>query len=259
MVSRSLGPLIVGHAAAAPALSGEPRFLSETVVMVVRRRKDEGLGRMGVFVCPAWTVLPKSEAQTGLFDVLLLLLDSEKLLELNEDRNWEDYFRQPRSMRPNPAQGEEINELSAELLREEGDTAAAVHLLRTLRQAPSNPVPSAGRLSSALPRPLRRAVDLMRERGGETLSLDQLAEHTGIGKCGLVRSFRRHTGLSPHQLQINLRIEEAKRRVRQALELSETALDLGFYDQSHFTTSFGRYLGMSPARYRSYFQQDGER
>jgi AraC-like DNA-binding protein len=65
-----------------------------------------------------------------------------------------------------------------------------------------------------------------------------------------VRSFKDAYGLTPHAYHLNLRVNEAKARLRMDGDLATVALDAGFCDQSHFTRVFTRCVGMPPAAYQ---------
>ena len=84
-------------------------------------------------------------------------------------------------------------------------------------------------------------------------SLVELAELAGgVHPTYLLRSFRRVYHESPGAFARRLRIEQACRRLRARglVSLAELAAELGFADQSHFTRTFKRIVGMSPGAYR---------
>lgn len=97
---------------------------------------------------------------------------------------------------------------------------------------------------------LRRVEEHLRSCWTETISLEELSTVAGLSKHHLVRAFREAYGLTPHAYHLNLRVNEAKIRLRQGQDLAWVALDSGFYDQSHFTRVFTRCVGMTPAAYQ---------
>lgn len=64
------------------------------------------------------------------------------------------------------------------------------------------------------------------------------------------RAFKSHTGLSPGDYKTLLRLNRAKKLIRQGCVLTEVGMDCGFYDQSHFIHTFRRFLGVTPRMYR---------
>lgn len=99
----------------------------------------------------------------------------------------------------------------------------------------------------------QRQVALAREyldrAFAESVSLKQLAQLAGLSPFHLLRSFRDQVGLTPGAYQIQLRVREARRLLRNGLPIAETAAALGFADQSHLTRHFQRIVGTSPGRY----------
>ncbi|ADD69222.1 transcriptional regulator, AraC family [Denitrovibrio acetiphilus DSM 12809] len=81
------------------------------------------------------------------------------------------------------------------------------------------------------------------------ISLDALAERFRQNRFHLLRSFRNAYGLPPHAYQMNLRIQRAKEMLRLGSSISETALAVGFTDQSHFHRMFRKLTAATPGEY----------
>lgn len=83
-------------------------------------------------------------------------------------------------------------------------------------------------------------------------SLDDMAKLAFISKYHLIRLFKRETGLTPHQFQMQNRIRKAQKLLEKsgAVSIAETALAAGFYDQSHFIRHFEKLTGLTPTDYR---------
>ena len=96
-----------------------------------------------------------------------------------------------------------------------------------------------------------RAVGLFRARFGEKVSVAQAARHVGVSVNQLERLFRRTVGESPQRCLLNIRIEQASRRLREShASMAEVAQACGFYDQAHFSRMFSGAAGCSPSAYR---------
>ena len=122
-----------------------------------------------------------------------------------------------------------ILELLAECSRSEGEAS------------PSHP-----------PRWLHRACELLRDRFSENLSLGEVAAVVRISADHLARSFRRHNACTMGEYVRRLRVEFACSRLAVSeVPLAQVALDAGFTDQSHFTKTFKRHLGLTPAAFRN--------
>jgi len=98
-------------------------------------------------------------------------------------------------------------------------------------------------------RAVRRALELLRSRLAEPVSLDDLAAHTGLDKFHLCRAFRAQVGLPPHRYLTQLRIARAKQLLAAGVKPSDVAPQIGMYDQSQLNRHFRRIVGTTPARY----------
>ncbi|GGX13923.1 AraC family transcriptional regulator [Aquimarina muelleri] len=83
----------------------------------------------------------------------------------------------------------------------------------------------------------------------EEVSTNDLSNLTGISEYGLIKSFKQHYQLPPHQYLVNLRIEKAKKLLAERLSATEVAYQSGFFDQSHFTRHFKKIIGMTPKQF----------
>ncbi|MEZ4449036.1 MAG: AraC family transcriptional regulator [Nannocystaceae bacterium] len=126
----------------------------------------------------------------------------------------------------------------AERLALEVAVVEAVAALASLRDVRPDP-----------PRPVRRALEYLRERLGDSITLADLADHAGLDKFHLCRAFRAQVGMPPHRYLTHLRIARAKELLRRGVRASEVAPLVGLYDQAQLTRHFRRLVGTTPARY----------
>ena len=95
------------------------------------------------------------------------------------------------------------------------------------------------------------AVQLARERFADKITVGQMASAAGMTVSQLERGCRRVLGLTPKQLIMRFRVEEALRLLETTdLPLSEIGPRCGYYDQSAFTRHFRRVVGFGPAGWR---------
>lgn len=94
------------------------------------------------------------------------------------------------------------------------------------------------------------AVDLQKD-----LPINSLAKSLDINPYTLIRCFKAVTGITPHAYRMNCRIEQAKALLRQGRDITETALECGFFDQSHFHRHFKAMTTVTPFEYRVNFIQ----
>jgi AraC family transcriptional regulator len=111
------------------------------------------------------------------------------------------------------------------------------------------PLPTSHGLS---PERLQRVRDYVEAHLDEDLSLTMLADIACLSPYHFSRSFKEAVGVGPQRYVIQRRIERAKTLLRRTREpLALIALEAGFGDQSHFTTIFGREMGITPRRFRA--------
>jgi AraC-like DNA-binding protein len=96
-----------------------------------------------------------------------------------------------------------------------------------------------------------RASAFVCERMSEPLRLDQIARALGCSAGHLSRRFRIETGCSLWESVMTARIERAKLLLRHTdWPMAQIASVTGFFDQSHFSTSFRRSTSLTPKQYR---------
>ena len=121
------------------------------------------------------------------------------------------------------------------------------HYLRTYCDCAQ---PRASREHKLAPRDLKRVQELIESRLERKPCLEELAGSLGLSVASFCRRFRNSTGLPPYQYLLHARVARAKQALqRRGQSLSELALSLGFYDQSQFTNTFRKIVGVSPRDY----------
>ena len=126
--------------------------------------------------------------------------------------------------------------------------AIAIHLARNYAET----VKESRSGSPSLPGfRLRQITDWMAENVSEEFNLDRLAARAGLSKFYFNRLFKTAMGMSPSRYHINLRMDEAKRQLRETKKSIVTvALDVGYANPSHFAQLFRPETCLSPSDYR---------
>jgi AraC-like DNA-binding protein len=83
----------------------------------------------------------------------------------------------------------------------------------------------------------------------EKLTLEDLAKLADMDKFKFIRYFKKNIGLSPFSYITLRRLEHAKNSLKAGNPIVHSALDAGFYDQSHFNKYFKHYIGVTPFDY----------
>lgn len=98
---------------------------------------------------------------------------------------------------------------------------------------------------------LRQITDWMAEHFVEDFNLDQLASRAGLSKFHFHRLFKSAVGVSPSSHHTNLRMEAARRLLRETKKsVTDIALETGYSNSSYFAQVFRKEAGLSPSDYR---------
>ena len=99
---------------------------------------------------------------------------------------------------------------------------------------------------------VRRAVEIYRANLAHPPSTVLLAERLGISRPTLDRAFAADLGLSPAHLLARLRLDEAKRLLRDGTKsIAEISYSLGYCNPAYFTNTFRAATGQTPKSWRA--------
>jgi AraC family transcriptional regulator len=130
-----------------------------------------------------------------------------------------------------------LEEVAVELV------GAVVGIASRVRREPQAPSQHHARIA--------RVLRLLMSRSAEPHSLADLARSAGLSPYHFLRTFKRVTGITPHQWLLRARLREAALRLSTTrASVTDIALDVGFEDLSNFMRSFRAEFGVSPRRYR---------
>ncbi len=97
---------------------------------------------------------------------------------------------------------------------------------------------------------VQRACDFIASNYQESISINDIAGHTGICRSRLYRVFMTHLSISPLQYLTEFRLREACNLMdRQKSTIKEIAYAVGFNDPLYFSTVFKKSLGQTPKEY----------
>jgi AraC-like DNA-binding protein len=124
--------------------------------------------------------------------------------------------------------------------------SAVRHLLETHVETRTQPS-AAGKDSTVV----AQVRDYLETHYAEDVSLTQLAALSSRSPFHIAHTFTKAVGLPPHAYLESIRIGHARELLRASMSLVDTALAVGYPDQSHFTHRFRRHTGFTPGQYRT--------
>jgi AraC family transcriptional regulator len=132
------------------------------------------------------------------------------------------------------------------------DTAAPMVVEGLILEFLGNASRSLFRVPVRAPSWLERARELCHDRFAEQLTLTEIARSVGAHPTHIARSFKKHYGATVGEYIRGLRLDWAASRLETTDEsIADIAAAAGFYDQSHFSHHFKKYLGASPLEFRA--------
>lgn len=104
---------------------------------------------------------------------------------------------------------------------------------------------------------IHTAVTRMRKAMATQISLAELARELNVSYSWFRRAFAHHTGLSPHQYLLDIRLAHARELLAgTSLAAKEIAVKVGFEDPHYFSRLFHRRVGLTPLAWRERAQRD---
>jgi len=125
----------------------------------------------------------------------------------------------------------------------------AVHLVRTYTDSNAKGRDQRGGLPAFK---LRKATDFLESHLDDEFSLGRLANEAGMSEFHFCRLFKKTTGFAPSRYFIRMRMEKARRLLRETTKsVIDVGLDVGYSSPSHFAQIFRREVGVVPSHYRA--------
>ncbi len=153
--------------------------------------------------------------------------------------------------------GAAASDLALELIRldlglDVANAAARYIFHDRLRGATEGQVPLGQEpVGYSAPRKLRRAIVLMERDLEAPLPLAAIADDIALSQRQLERLFKSHTGVTPVQYYLEVRLDRARGMVTQTeLPILEIAVACGFSSQEYFARAYKKRFGLPPSKDR---------
>lgn len=83
----------------------------------------------------------------------------------------------------------------------------------------------------------------------DAVSLRALEELTGLNKFSIIRNFKKLYVATPAAYHLQYRVAEAKRLLKEGVDVFDICEELKFYDQAHLIREFKKMYGVTPGSY----------
>jgi AraC-like DNA-binding protein len=101
------------------------------------------------------------------------------------------------------------------------------------------------------PQAFTKLEETLRDNLSHQWTVEEMAALVGLGTTAFSEKVKNYTGFSPLNYLINIRISEAiKLLKRKDVNVTDIALDIGFYSSQHFATTFKKLTGYTPSEFR---------
>lgn len=103
---------------------------------------------------------------------------------------------------------------------------------------------------------IERAISRIQDEFDRNLDMKRLAQELSVSYSWFRHTFATHTGLSPHQYLLELRLVRARSLLAETeLPVKEIALQTGFEDELYFSRLFRQKLNLTPTQWRDRSRQ----
>jgi len=106
-------------------------------------------------------------------------------------------------------------------------------------------------LKRDFPKKFTKLEQALRQSLAHQWTVEEMATLLGVGTTTFTEKIKKYTGFSPLNYLISLRISEAIKLLNNQEEnVTDIALNTGFYSSQHFSTTFKKLTGYTPSDFR---------
>lgn len=103
-------------------------------------------------------------------------------------------------------------------------------------------------------RPIRQAKQYVQNHFSEQITMEEVSSEVGLSAAYFSTLFKKVEGEGFAKYLIHIRMEEAKRQLRESnASVADICRNVGYNDLKHFTHTFEKHTGVKPATYRKLY------
>ena len=98
---------------------------------------------------------------------------------------------------------------------------------------------------------IENAIQYIEKNYQNPVSLSEISEHLHLNMCYFCSLFKTHVGMNFNQYLNDVRIKHAKQLIEKGEQsMIDIALEVGYNNPNHFSSTFRKVTGMSPSDYK---------
>lgn len=104
---------------------------------------------------------------------------------------------------------------------------------------------------------MERIMKVVNENMSDSdFNVEKMCDEVGVSRTQLHRKLKEMTGVPTSEFLRNIRLNEAARLIREhKINITQVSYMVGFANNSHFSTAFKKYFGMSPTEYAARYSE----
>ena len=104
---------------------------------------------------------------------------------------------------------------------------------------------------------MERIMKVVNENMSDSdFNVEKMCDEVGVSRTQLHRKLKEMTGVPTSEFLRNIRLNEAARLIRERkINITQVSYMVGFANNSHFSTAFKKYFGMSPTEYAAKYTE----
>ena len=104
---------------------------------------------------------------------------------------------------------------------------------------------------------MERIMKVVNENMSDSdFNVEKMCDEVGVSRTQLHRKLKEMTGVPTSEFLRNIRLNEAARLIRERkINITQVSYMVGFANNSHFSTAFKKYFGMSPTEYAARYAE----